>query len=451
MKKTFILLPLAALLVYALSSNSAGPGAAGNGDHSGATSSATGCGGIGGCHSTSSSSGTLTMSMTLYDAAGITPITPVQYTPGTSYKIMVMATNGTGFSLPKFGFQVSTVKTSSPSTNAGTLAAITGAHMGTYTGISIIEHSSAMTPTSGSGGPGTTYMVMIPWTAPVAGTGSVTSFAVINAVNADGGATTADKWSNLSMAIAEGTSSGVPPITGILNVCKAATTALTDATSGGTWSSGNTAVATVNTSGVVTGVAAGTANITYDLGTPGKATATVTVSIMPAPAAITGANLVCVGTHIIMSDVTAGGAWSSTATANATVTSTGVVSGVAVGTATISYTVTNACGTTAVTKSVTVKALGSGCVSAVAPVGTISGTELKVYPNPNTGMFTVNLQSEDNAAAHVVITNIVGATVSEFTTTTNKTVDVTIDRPIGIYFLTARTVSGIYTTKIMVQ
>ena len=54
------------------------------------------------------------------------------------------------------------------------------------------------------------------------------------------------------------------PITGNPVVCAASTTTLNDAITAGTWSSSNTAVATVNIStGVVTGVAAGTANITY--------------------------------------------------------------------------------------------------------------------------------------------------------------------------------------------
>ena len=53
-------------------------------------------------------------------------------------------------------------------------------------------------------------------------------------------------------------------IGGTPNVCIGNTTTLTDATSGGTWSSSNTGVTSVNSStGVVSGIGSGTATITY--------------------------------------------------------------------------------------------------------------------------------------------------------------------------------------------
>lgn len=55
----------------------------------------------------------------------------------------------------------------------------------------------------------------------------------------------------------------VAPITGPTGVCVGATITLSDATPGGTWSSGNTARATVTSGGVVTGVSAGSVTIYY--------------------------------------------------------------------------------------------------------------------------------------------------------------------------------------------
>ena len=128
-------------------------------------------------------------------------------------------------------------------------------------------------------------------------------------------------------------------IAGALTVCKGSTTTLTSATSGGTWSSTNTSVATVGTSGIVTGVNTGNATISYVLGTGCFRTAVVTVNAVPA--AIGGsAFLVCEGSTITLTDATSGGTWQSSNTAVATVGSTtGVVSGVAVagGVSTISY------------------------------------------------------------------------------------------------------------------
>lgn len=63
------------------------------------------------------------------------------------------------------------------------------------------------------------------------------------------------------------TVSNAPPTAGTISgtpaILAGGTTALTNATGGGVWSSDNTSVATVSASGVVTGVAAGTANISY--------------------------------------------------------------------------------------------------------------------------------------------------------------------------------------------
>ncbi len=64
---------------------------------------------------------------------------------------------------------------------------------------------------------------------------------------------------------------------GSSSICIAATATLSDATPGGTWSSSTTTVATIGTSsGIVTGVAAGTATITYKTATD-AAYKTVTV------------------------------------------------------------------------------------------------------------------------------------------------------------------------------
>ncbi len=74
----------------------------------------------------------------------------------------------------------------------------------------------------------------------------------------------------------------VGSITGTLTTSVGSTTTLADPTSvpGGSWSSSNTAVATVGaTTGIVTGVSAGTATITYTVSDPCGALATATVTV----------------------------------------------------------------------------------------------------------------------------------------------------------------------------
>ena len=142
------------------------------------------------------------------------------------------------------------------------------------------------------------------------------------------------------------------PITGSTAVCQSSTTTLSDISTGGTWSSSNTAIATVGSAtGVVTGVASGTANISYTIS---GTSSVLTITVYPAPAAITGASALCAGAITTLSDATGAGAWSSSAISVATVGSaTGIVSGVSAGTVTISY--TTSC--SSVTRAITINPL----------------------------------------------------------------------------------------------
>lgn len=130
-------------------------------------------------------------------------------------------------------------------------------------------------------------------------------------------------------------------ITGTQTICQNAVTTFTDATAGGTWSTGDASIATINAGSPVsiTGVNAGTTNITYTLASSGcYATRPVTVNV--APGAITGTFTACVGTLTTLSNAVGGGTWASSASTKASVnSSTGVVNAIASGTATISYTI----------------------------------------------------------------------------------------------------------------
>ena len=69
-------------------------------------------------------------------------------------------------------------------------------------------------------------------------------------------------------------------LTGTTTICSGNTSTLTPASSGGVWSSSNTAVATVSSTGVVTGIGAGTATISYTMGL-GYGSTVVTVNSCP--------------------------------------------------------------------------------------------------------------------------------------------------------------------------
>jgi len=139
-------------------------------------------------------------------------------------------------------------------------------------------------------------------------------------------------------------------ITGTTSVCTSSTTSLHNTVAGGTWSSSNTGVATVDASGVVSGITAGSVNITYS---NSGCQVTAPATVIATPAAITGTSVFCQAAATTLADAVSYGSWTSSNTGIATVgSSTGIVSGVASGTATITY--ANGCGTPA-TQSVTVQ------------------------------------------------------------------------------------------------
>ncbi len=127
------------------------------------------------------------------------------------------------------------------------------------------------------------------------------------------------------------------PISGLQTVCPMLTTTLSDGISSGTWISGSPSVATIGAStGIITGIMAGTTVITYELGV---CSTTEVVTVNPLPAVIGGPNFVCTGgATITLTDATPAGSWSSTNPSIAPINSvSGVLTGMGTGTATITY------------------------------------------------------------------------------------------------------------------
>jgi uncharacterized protein YjdB len=266
----------------------------------------------------------------------------------------------------------------------GLSAANSAPYAGTITGASTVCAGStitlANTVTGGSWSSAGTAIATIGSTGIVTGVAAGTttiSYAVTNSF----GTSYATKVVTVNPLPNAGT------ITGTASVCAGSTTTLSNATTGGAWSSGATGVASVVSTGVVTGIAAGTATISYAVSNScGSASTTRVVTVNPLPSAgtITGTASVCAGSTTTLSNATTGGAWSSSATGVATVGSTGVVTGVAAGTATISYTVTNGCGSVSTTRVVTVNVTtpSAGTITGTATVTVGSTTTLS---NATTG------------------------------------------------------------------
>src|SRR6185436_12405903 len=94
-------------------------------------------------------------------------------------------------------------------------------------------------------------------------------------------------------------------------VCAGSTMTLTDGTPGGTWSSAAMGIATIGSTGVVTGVSAGVTTITYSLGVGCDVTTLITVNPLPATPVLTTSAVICVGSTATLTDASPGGTWVS--------------------------------------------------------------------------------------------------------------------------------------------
>ncbi len=224
-----------------------------------------------------------------------------------------------------------------------------------------------------------------------------------------------------------------PPgvITGSTTVCAGAATMLSNAVPGGMWASASTSVATIDVSGLLTGVAPGVALVTYATGAGCMVTATITVLPLPDAGVLSGPGTVCEGGQVALSNSVGGGAWSSSTTIIATVDAGGLVSGAGAGVATISYTISSLCGNASAMATVTVVAMpvagdisgpDSVCVGSTIALsddepGGVWGCTAGVATVSNTGV--VAGLSAGTVEVSYTITNACGSAVATATITVN--------------------------------
>ena len=335
-----------------------------------------------------------TISGTLSACAGSTTTltgtaTPHATTPWTSASPGVATVSNSGVVTGvSAGTSVITYRNSN---NCTTTATVTINALPTISG-TLNTCIGSTTTLTGSGTPHATT----PWTSASPGVATVNNSGVVTGVSA-GTSVITYRNSNGCTRTATVTINTLPTISGTLTACAGSTTTLTGS---GTphattpWSSASTGVATVNNSGVVTGVSAGTSVITYMNSNGCTRTATVTINGLPT---ISGTLSACVGSTTTLTGSGTAHAttpWTSATTAVATVTNAGVVTGVSAGTSVITYRNSNNCTTTV---TVTINALPtiSGTLSAcVGSTTTLTGSATPHATMPwssaSPGVATVN-------------------------------------------------------------
>ena len=224
-----------------------------------------------------------------------------------------------------------------------------------------------------------------------------------------------------TLVIAVNTLPVVEPLHGITHECIGTFTLFADSTTGGTWTSSDSAVAIADsnvtlpiTLATVSGFSGGVATISYSISNVcGIVTTTLSDTVMVAPVvpAIAGADSVCPGDTLIVTDSVAGGTWLSSDTTIATIDNSGNIIGIAPGTATISYVLINDCGLSAAVLSITVNS-PSSCNTGVKPV-VAAPAALTLEPNPNNGSFVVkgSLGSPNDEVVTLELTDMLGQVV----------------------------------------
>ncbi len=143
----------------------------------------------------------------------------------------------------------------------------------------------------------------------------------------------------------------------------------------------------MSATGAVTGMAIGTAFITYTL--PTGCYKKITAHVVPSPAPITGPGDLNIGASATFSSATSGGAWSSADTDIVHIhTASGIGTGINVGITTLSYHLSTGC---YVTKEMVVNVATSGKSAVIANSALYPRPKelFTMFPNPTNGILTI--------------------------------------------------------------
>jgi hypothetical protein len=254
-------------------------------------------------------------------------------------------------------------------------------------------------------------------------------------------------------------------ITGVSSACVGTTTALSNTTPSGVWSSINDR-GTINVSGIYAAANSGAGQVKYTVtnasGCSAFSSKTITVNAKPAVPTITYApgtpnpqlgaptGGFCVGKkfRVVATPNVPAGVWSATGFASFTGYDTVNVN--AVGAGSIKYTYTSAAGCS---NSRTLSGNGFTCAArgvSVSGEGLVVSGDFTMYPNPAKGYINLNVETLVGAGS-IVVTDLYGKTVkTQALSMGTNTVNVS-NLSKGMYFVSTITNEGKTTKKLVVE
>jgi uncharacterized protein YjdB len=260
--------------------------------------------------------------------------------------------------------------------------------------------------------------------------------------------------STATIALEVGTAPVAGNIIGPDTVCVGSSITEIDTNAGtsGVWSMSN-GIATITADGVITGHATGIDGLDtvyYTVQNGFGVSRTEKVIYIDSLADIRlGVTAPGLGVPEILIDTPSGGVWTINSNDTVAVLFTSAFNTTLIpyhfGTATITYTYTNLCGSTHASYTFT--------IANPAGVVTVNGNkaDLKVYPNPSNGNFTVNLQTASDEQAMIVVTNILGEKVKEINGSTNANFPIKLDQPAGVYHVSVVSGGATYSATVVVS
>jgi uncharacterized protein YjdB len=297
--------------------------------------------------------------------ASATAPTPVTTSAGTTTYYVSQKNNTTGCESSRASITVTINALPTVSTPAATL-----------------QVGSIMTASPGTGGT---------WTSSDPGVASITNAGLITGIS-EGTVTftftnTTTGCSNTTASVAV---NDLPAVSIPANKLCVGSTMILSPVTGGTWVSSDPGVATVDNTGLVTGISAGAVTFTFTETATGLSNTTPTVTINDIPAVSLPSDNLCVDALMTLSP-SVGGLWESSDVTVATVDNTGLVTGVAAGTVSFTFTET-ASGCSNTTALLTVNALpvvSSATGVCVGGTITLSPTTGGTWISSNTSIATI--------------------------------------------------------------